>query len=416
MNKTFRSRLAIGTTIGAILLAASSQAAAQLKIGLIEGLSGPFAKPGESVLAHVRAEAELINAKGGVLGQKIEIVPFDNRTSPQESLVAFKAATDQGVRYIIQGTSSAVTHALVDAISKWNERNPDKSALLFNFAALDPSLTNEKCSYWHFRFDSNSDMKLEAITNVMEKDKGIRKLFLIGQDYAYGHQIAKGTREMLAKKRPDVKIVGDELHPIGKVKDFSPYVSKIIASGADTVVTGNWGNDLALLIKAAKDANLKAKFYTFNGGTVGMAPAIGAAGVGRVVNIAEWQRNLPGANGDWVADFNAKYSFTEFSLLRVKNMMQMVAKAMTDSRSTDPVKVANALEDMRYTGATGEVWMRKSDHQILQPLFLSVWSEKDGKQVKQDVENTGYGWRMMSSVGTRDSQLPTSCIMARPGA
>lgn len=412
MKNIHRLGLALGT---ATLFAAPAQA--QIKIALIEAFSGPFAKPGESVLAHVRGEAEAINARGGVLGQKLEVVTFDNRTSPQESLVAFKSVTDQGIRYVIQGTSSAVTHALVDAAGKWNERNPDKAVLIFNFAALDPALTNEKCSFWHFRFDSNSDMKLEAVTNSMEKDKTIKKVFLIGQDYAYGHQIAKGAREMLKKKRPDVQLVGEELHPIGRIKDFSPYVAKIIASGADTVITGNWGNDLALLIKAAKDAGLKARFYTFNGGSVGMANSIGAAGVGRVINIAEWQRNLPERNSaDYVTEFNKKYGFTEFSLLRVKNMMQMVSKAIDTARTTDAAKVATALEDMRYTGYTGEVWMRKSDHQIHQPLYLSVWSEKDGKQVRFDSEGTGFGWKMMSSVGTRDSQLPTTCVMTRPAA
>ena len=392
----------------------SGMAAAQVKIALIEGLSGPFARPGESVLGQVRAEAALINSKGGVLGQNIEIVPLDNRSSPQESLIMFKTAVDQGIRYIVQGTSSAVTHALVDAINRWNERNPDKTVLLLNFAALDPALTNEKCSFWHFRFDAHSDMKIEAITNVIESDKAVKRVFIIGQDYAYGHQIAKASRELLARKRPDIKIVGEELHPIGKVKDFAPYVAKIIAAKADTVITGNWGNDLSLLIKSAKGAGLKARFFTLNGGTVGTPTAIAGANEGQVINIAEWHRNLPTKMGAWVDEYDRTHQPNSFSLLRVKNMMAMLAKAIEQGRSTEPLTVARHLEDMRYVGDTGEVWMRKSDHQIMLPLFLAAFVKKDGKAVKYDIEGTGYGWKTIAEVPMRGSQLPTSCIMTRP--
>jgi branched-chain amino acid transport system substrate-binding protein len=109
-------------------------------------------------------------------------------------------------------------------------------------------------------------MKMEALTNFMKNDKKIKKVFIIGQDYAHGHQVAKYAKEMLAKKRKDVKVVGEDLHPIGRVKDFAPYIAKIKASGADTVITGNWGNDLSLLVKAAKDAGLNARFFTYYAG------------------------------------------------------------------------------------------------------------------------------------------------------
>ncbi|MFH1872444.1 MAG: branched-chain amino acid ABC transporter substrate-binding protein [Pseudomonadota bacterium] len=392
----------------------TSLATAQVKIALIEGLSGPFSKPGESVMFHVKAEADLINGNGGIGGQKIEIVPFDGKNSPQESLVQLRAATDQGIRYVIQGTSSAVTHGLVEAIGKWNDRNPDKTVLLFNFAALDPALTNESCSFWHFRFDAHSDMKIEAITNAMEQDKSIQKVFILGQDYVYGHQIAKAAKAMLAKKRPNVAIVGEEYHPIGRVKDFSPYISKIMAKGADTVITGNWGNDLILLIRAARDAGFKGRFFTLNGGTVGTPTALAGISEGQVVNIAEWHRNVPTKTNEWVGAYDRKHAPNQYSLLRVKNLLSMVAKAMKDSGSTDPRKVATALEDMRFAGETGEVWMRKSDHQVMMPLYLSAFVKADGKTVKYDTEDTGYGWKTVAAISSRDSQLPTACVMLRP--
>ncbi len=105
-------------------------------------------------------------------------------------------------------------------------------------------------------------MKIDALTTAIAKEKDAKKVYLINQDYAYGQSVSRVAREMIGKKRPDIQIVGDELHPTGKVKDFSPYIAKIKASGADTVLSGNWGNDLALLIKAAEEAGSKVTFYT----------------------------------------------------------------------------------------------------------------------------------------------------------
>lgn len=392
-------------------------AAAQVKIAYIDPLSGGMANVGEAGLKQFKDVAEVINKNGGVAGQKLEIVAFDNKGSPQESLINFKSVTDQGIRYITQGNGSGVAHALVDAVNKWNARNPDKTVVYLNYAAVDPVLTNEKCSFWHFRFDANSYMKMEAITNYMAGDKKIKNVYIIGQDYAHGHQVAKAAKEMLAAKRPDIKIVGEDLHPIARTKDFAPYVAKIKAANADTVITGNWGNDLSLLMKAAKDAGLKAKFYTYYAGGLGTPAAMGAAGADKVLQLTEWHMNVqPNKAEKFALEFNKRHEKEgiEFYYLRVNSMMFMVAKAMNEAKSVDPVKVARQLEDMRYEADNGEVWMRKSDHQLIQPLYLSIFQKLDGKAVKHDIEHTGHGFKTVASISARDSQLPTSCIMERP--
>ena len=172
-------------------------------------------------------------------GKKIEIIGFDNKTSPQESLNQFKRVVDQGIRYITQGNGSSVANALIEAVNRHNERNPGKEILFLNYAAVDPAFTNEKCSFWHFRFDANSDMKMESLTTWMAQNKEIKKVYLINQDYSHGHAVKKAAREMLRIKRPDIQIVGDDLHPLGQVKDFSPYVAKMKQAGTDTIITGN---------------------------------------------------------------------------------------------------------------------------------------------------------------------------------
>jgi len=313
---------------------------------------------------------------------------------------------------VSQGNGSLVAHAITDAVLKHNERNPGKEVLYLNYAAVDPALTNEKCNFWHFRFDADADMKMEALTNYIAQQKSIKKVYLINQDYSFGKAVAAAARAMLTKKRPDIEIVGDELHPLQKVTDFSPYVAKIKASGADSVITGNWSNDMLLLIKAGKDAGLKVDWYTYYAGALGAPTAIGKDGVGHVKQVTEWHKNaLPEADPDQVA-YEKRFTGKEddFSYWRLKTMFEMLVTAMKNAKSNDPVKVARALEGLKYKTALGDVEMRADNHQLLQPLFISTLSDK----VKYDVEHTGLGFVTDGKVDAKDTALPSTCAMERP--
>src|SRR6202163_3279176 len=134
------------------LLMSGGAAMAQetLKIGYIDPLSGGGASIGEVGLKTFQFLADELNAKGGIQGKKVEIVGMDNKTNPQESLIQAQKAVDGGIHYITQGNGSSVGAALEDFVNKNNSRNPGKEVLYFNYAAVDPSLTNEACNYWHF--------------------------------------------------------------------------------------------------------------------------------------------------------------------------------------------------------------------------------------------------------------------------
>jgi branched-chain amino acid transport system substrate-binding protein len=399
---------------GLCWVAASAFAADTIKIAHIDPLSGPFALQGESGSRHIQAAIDEINARGGVLGgTKLEMVELDNKSSPQDSLIALKQAIDQGIHYVTQGNGSHVGHALSEGVLKHNQRNPGNEVLYLNHAAIDPALTNDKCNFWHFRFDGNADMKIDALTSAIAKEKGAKKVYLINQDYAYGQAVSRIAKEMIAKKRPDIEIVGDELHPTGKVKDFAPYVSKIKASGADTVLSGNWGSDLALLIKAAEEAGLKATFYTNYAYLIGTPKAFGAAGADRVRTVASWFPNLPGAPLEKTyLEYKKRYK-EDWGFLPIKYTIDMWAKAIDKAGSADPVKVAKALEGMSYDAGVGEAVMRADDHQITEPMFVATFA-KVGGSVKYDADETGYGWRVDTRIEAKDNILPTTCKMERP--
>lgn len=400
----------------AAFAAFSAQAADSIKIGFIDPLSGPFAATGTNGLKQFEYAADtLVNKKGGVLGGRMfEIVPYDNKISPKESLVQLKRAIGEGVQYIVQGNSSGVANALTDAIKKHNKRNPDSRVLFLNYSAVDPALTNEKCNYWHFRFDANADIKMNALTDVIKANPEIKKVYIIGQDYSFGKAVASAAVRFLKEKRPDVSIVGNELHPIGKVKDFTPYATKIRASGADAVITGNWGADMVGLGKAIGETGLDVPIFTYYAANDGITKTIGAAGKNKIRLVHEGPVNPPltDAYAEFHKGFKTVNPDKDVSQFRTANVMQMLAAAMEKSGSAKPIDVAAALEGMEFTTLSGEkVTMRADDHQLIQPIHISVHTDEN---VTFDSDNSGYGLVVENTISAADSALPTTCKMKRP--
>jgi branched-chain amino acid transport system substrate-binding protein len=382
-----------------------------VKMVRIDPLSGLLGPVGVSQRKGYEFFAEKFSASNPA-GVKFEMSFIDNKLSPTESLNALKSAIDGGVRYIVQGNGSSVALALIDAINKHNERNPGKEVIYLNDSAVDPDLTNSKCSYWHFRFDADTSMKVEAMTAFMKDQPDIKKVYLLNQNYSHGVQVAKFTKENLARKRPDVQVVGEDLHPLAQVRDFAPYIDKIKASGADTVVTGNWGSDLSLLIKAANEGGYTGKFYTYYAGVTGTPTAIGQNGAGRVYQIAYNHYNMGGQMQAWQNEFKQKFNddFYTGSTIRI---FEALGEAMAKAKSTDPVKVAAALEGLKWKTFNGEVEIRKTDHQLQQPLYLTVWQKADAKY-PYSPENTGMTLVPVREFPNYVSSTPTSCQMKRP--
>ena len=407
MSRNFIAAVAL-TSMGFV------HAAETVKIGFIDLLSGPFALTGQNSLKQLREVVIQMNAKASATDPKLEIVEFDNKGSPQESLNVLKAANDRGIRYITQGGGSGVALALVDALNKLAEREPDRATVYLNYSAMDPSLTNERCSFWHFRFYPSSEMKIEALTTYFQGRKDIKKVYLINQDYTHGRQVSKAAKEYLARKRPDIQIVGDDFIPIAQTRDFASYVAKIAATGADTVITSNWGTDLTLFFKSAKDFGLNINYFTMNANNPGTPAQIGAWGEGKVGVLWNWVHNAPTPELEKIyIDYKKKYN-DDFIFAAHWNTMNMLREALRNAKSTDPKKVAFALEGMTYKSPMGEVKMRKTDHQLEAPLYLGVWAKKGSKGVKYDAENTGYGFRTEAAWDNYISARPTSCQMKRP--
>jgi branched-chain amino acid transport system substrate-binding protein len=377
-------KLTVKILAGAAMLAAAgasfAQAGETVKMVRIDPLTGLLGPVGVSQFKGYQFFAEKFSGKGNPAGVKFEITAIDNKLSPAESLNALKAAIDQGARYIIQGNGSSVALALADAVEKHNARNPGKEVMYLNDSAVDPDLTNSKCSYWHFRFDADTSMKMEAMSSFIATQPDIKKIYLLNQNYSHGHQVVKYAKETIGRKRP--------------------------------VITGNWGSDLSLLIKAANENGYNGKFFTYYAGVTGTPTALGTNGAGRVYQIAYNHYNMGGQMEKWMKEFNQKYNddFYTGSTIRI---YEMLGAAMAKAKSTDPVKVAAAMEGLTVKSFNGEVQMRKNDHQLQQPLYMSVWQKADAKY-PYSPEKTGMTLAPVAEYPNYVSSTPTSCQMKRP--
>lgn len=405
--------------------AAAQTAPEPIRLAMVEGFSGPFANAGESWLRNLRFAVDAVNARGGVrvadaagriVQRPLVIDTFDGKGQVEDSLIALRVAQDRQIGFVLQGASSAVAGALIEAIERNNQRTPDRRMVFLNYAAVAPELTNEKCSFWHFRFDIHAGMRMQALTEVLKADTHVKRVWLINQDYSFGRDVAALARAQITAKRPEVVIAGEDLHPVGRVKDFTPYVQKMIAAKVDTVITGNWGADLALLVKAARESGLDAKFYTFYGNSLGAPAAIGDAGVGRVRAVAEWHPNAGSKASDAFVDrFRATLSNPrdDYQHLRSTILIEMLVAAMERARSVDPLAVARALEGAQWRNAFHAAIMRAADHQLQQQVYVTVMRRK-GEGIVYDNEASGYGFKTERLLSAAEVEQPSSCRMVRP--
>ena len=414
----------LGGLTAAVSFAQAPASGAPIRIGMVEGLSGPIANTGDAVFRNLVWATERVNARGGVKlpdgNRPLVIERFDSKGQTDEALSALRSAVDKGITIVAQGNSSAAASALIDAINKHNERDTARQVLFLNYSAVDPVLTNEKCSFWHFRFDAHADMRMKALMSVLREDKQLKSVYLIGQDYSFGQAVLREARGQLVAQRPDISIVGDELHPMARVKDFLPYAAKIKASGAQAVLTGNWGNDLTLLVKAARESGFEGRFYTFYGNALGAPAAMGEAGIGKVIAVADWFPNVPTPESEaFYRSFRERFPSPadDYVHMRMQLMIEALAQAIERAGAVGPVNaatIATQLEKADVTLAGQRARMRAADHQFQQTLAVAVMDKQGAPGVRFDVEGSGYGFRVIRNLNPQQAEMPHTCTMQRP--
>ena len=401
-------------------LAFSVQAADTIKVGHIDPFSGPIAAVGLEAKDNFELAAERINARGGVLGgRKIEMVQLDNAMSAEKTTQQVKKAVDLGISFISQGIGSSNALNIIKTLDKHNKRNPDQAVVFFNHSAVTPAFTNEMCSFWHFRFDADVDMKIGALVTQIGKNPKIKKLYTLNQNYVYGKAVQTAVHRYLKERAPHVELVGDDLMiPFGKVQDFTPYVAKIASTKADAVITGNWGPDFARFVKAVATAGLDVDFYSIYAGIPTSINAYGEeAGIKlKIRQISESHVNDEDRQD--VKDFaaaNLKKHGRTWYADRYRFTLEFFAAALNKAGTDDPVAVAYALEGLTLPAPHGQkIVMRAENHQVAMPMAVSQIDPNAPIKLVYNNEKYGIGWKTEGWVSTAENTLPTTCQMKRP--
>ncbi|GAP34051.1 branched-chain amino acid ABC transporter substrate-binding protein [Piscinibacter sakaiensis] len=409
----FRS-LALGAALACTQAAAQ---AAPLKIGLLETLSGPQASTGQTFRAAVRYAIDQINAAGGYQGQPVQLLEYDNQGGPAGASDKLKAAIADGVQIVIQGASSAIGGQITEDVRKHNLRSPGREVVYLNVGAEALELTGEKCHFHHFRLAGNAQVRTKALVLAMKQAQALGgKVYAINQNYSWGQDMEKAIVDQAATG--GYQVVEKALHDTNKIQDFAPYVSKISASGAETVLTGNWSNDLLLLMKAARASGLKARFGTVYLDQPGNLTNAGETAIGHFVAHA-FNAEAGGAEAArFVADYRARSGHdpvfvepqTAFGLALMADALKRTPPA---GGSLDVNAFARALETARVKTPMGEMSMRAADHQLLLPLVVSVVT----RDARFKSEGTDMGFKPVRTFSAEEVASPAqaSCRMQRPG-
>jgi branched-chain amino acid transport system substrate-binding protein len=408
----------ISASVIALGLSTALASAEPLKVAVIEAFSGPTAQTTIPFVDGMRYGFKKINDAGGFNGEPVIVTEYDSLNQPATAAEKLKAALADGAHIIIQAGSSAIGAQLSEDIRKYNLRNEGNEVIFFNEGSESHQLTAQLCHFWFFKTSSNPFIRIKALGRVM-KDAGTMgsKVYSINQNYSYGqeHEAAQRTAVELAGST----IVGSVLHDTSKIQDFSPYVAQIKASGADTVLSGNWGNDIILLMRAISDAGLHVQVGNTSIDTTGAISAMGEAALG--ANLVKLYNLEAGGEAGKVfaEDFKAvighyPYSEEPTSAFGTLLLGEALKSLSADGGEVNTLKIALALETASYEAPTGTWSMRAEDHQTLMPVTVSQVS----KDALYPVDGTDMGFKLVAVVPPELAAVPVddACKMQRPAS
>jgi branched-chain amino acid transport system substrate-binding protein len=378
-------------------------------------LSGGQTSTGRPFATAAGYGIEQINKAGGFNGGKIEFLEYDNGGNTTGAADKFKQAVADGVHIVVQGASSAIAGQISEDVRRHNLRNPDKPILFINLGAEALELTGDKCHFHHFRFTTTAPMRVNALVKVMKEAGELgTKVYAINQNYSWGRDMEAATKA--AADEGGYKVVGTTLHEVNKIQDFSPYVASIRDAAPDTVFTGNWSNDLLLLMKAAGDAGLKVRFGTAFLDQVGNISNAGSTALGHYV---AHPYNIEADSSAFPEDYKrAAGHYPVYTEPQSVNAMLVLGEALKKvsfaGGKVNVNKIAEALEESSFQTPIGEIKVRKEDHQAVLPVVVS----RVAKDVKYPVDGTDMGFKPLRTIPGPEAIYPVqeSCKMQRPRA
>jgi branched-chain amino acid transport system substrate-binding protein len=351
-------------TVLVFLRGPAKAADGKIVIGMIEATSGPFKASGERFVLGARYAIEEINAKGGLLGKQVELVVEDS---------AFKAdvANRKATKLILEDKADFLLGSLGSHIALATMKVAEKyKKILVCPNAEAASITGQEFNPYIFRTTPTTGQRTAATMAYLAKYTKYKKFYILCMDLSLGREAGEGFKKNL-NKIPGAQLVGEDYHPIA-LKDFSPYVSKVISSGAEVVLTVDYGPDLANLIKTGAQLGWKA----ITAGGYLFDPVImqdvKEAALGHIVLNHSLIDMANPAQKKFVQDFKEKHKDLDpvvyspvFGVNDEYIALQWLFDVVKRAGSTDSEKIIKAWEGASYNMPWGKVTMRACDHQII---------------------------------------------------
>lgn len=353
-----------------------------VKIGLVEAFSGPAAINGQYYRLTTHWVAHDINKRGGIMVdgkmKKIQVVLGNSMGKPSMVKKAAERLILKDKVDVLWGTAGSHNTKIVAQVAK------KYKTIFMNPMSLSDSLHDGKnFNKYTFRTTLNTTMLGRSMAYFYSK-RAETKFYILNQDYGFGHDLAKAFRAGLKEFKPNAKIVGESFHPLF-LKDFAPFITKVKASGAEVVFTGDWDPDGANLIRQARRLGLKIPFAHIYADSHVTAVAIGPqAGIG-MVNLNDYMLtvNTP-ANNKFIEVWNKRYNqgydkpygrdtykwpATIFG--RTVESTYWLLDVISRAGSTDADKIIKTWEGDKWVGLTGTLEMRACDHQVVRDIFVT---------------------------------------------
>ncbi len=363
--------LAVGPAV--IVRPGWSQSGA-IKIGVLEPRSGPVKYVGDKHIAALGYAVEQVNATGGLLGRKLEIVVAD---SEMKGDVATRRANDlifsEKVDFLT-GLGSTVGKA-ASQIASQNRK------IFFTPTSEAVELTGEEFLDTTFRCTVNTEMHSALLAVYFTKlaSRTYEKFYLLSEDDNFGRSATAGfKRKFAALKRPSQSIVGEEYHPFQRLQDFGPYITKVRASGAEVVITSDWGQDLRLLLQQGRALGWNTKVGSFFLNDPSTLQAIGTDAIGHVTASDYLVTVDSPANVEFVRKWRARYPnaplesrVPDLTMGRYAECVRWLADVITKAGSLDTARLIKAWEGAKFETVWGQVEMRACDHQMQTPGYVA---------------------------------------------
>jgi branched-chain amino acid transport system substrate-binding protein len=353
----------------------ATHAAKTLKIGIVDCYSGPASTYTNDVRDAFKMEAEKLNAAGGILGRKVEVLTRDSKFKVDLGLSAAKELIYRENVDILMGT---INSALALAISNMCKKEKVPFFATFSKSA---KITGAKGHRYVFSITENTALAGKAAAIGLAQ-KPYMKYWIAGDDYEYGHAIADGVWNNLKKMKPGVELLGQSWWKVGE-PDFTPYITAILSAKPDAVIVATGGRDCVPFLKAAKATgfNERVPFFMHTATELSTLKPLGLNAPEGVIGTSNYFFYYPetAANKIFVKNFEAAYNRKPavgavYGLLAAKYIFGAYKKAGV----IDTEKFIDNVEGMWVDSPVGKVTMRAFDHQAMLPMFMGVTKKAPG--------------------------------------